>query len=174
MYIGTKDFSKSEMDSLRAEFQNASCIKDGDKNDVAPNMTSLRSTGPLCYEVYRSGPKQFDDRYWKTGVTFDEPGKVVKANEINPTFAYSVTGKGFAVQTDSGFDPILSFHLAEIVTPVSGSQSNKAITTSGFVKGAVEEFRRWCLAFNKRVKEGSSLKIRFLVGNAITACRALH
>ena len=174
LYIGTKDFSKSEMDSLRAEFRNASCIKDGDKNDVAPNMTSLRSTGPLCYEVYRSGPKQFDDRYWKTGVTFDEPGKVVKANEINPTFAYSVTGKGFAVQTDSGFDPILSFHLAENVAPVSGSQSNKAITTSGFVKGAVEEFRRWCLAFNKRVKEGSSLKIRFLVGNAITACRALH
>ena len=99
---------------------------------------------------------------------------MVKANEINPTFAYFVTGKGFAVQTDSGFDPILSFHLAEIVAPVSGSQSNKAITTSGFVKGAVEEFRRWCLAFNKRVKEGSSLKIRFLVGNAITACRALH
>ena len=109
LYIGTKDFSKSEMDSLRAEFQNASCIKDGDKNDVAPNMTSLRSTGPLCYEVYRSGPKQFDDRYWKTGVTFDEPGKVVKANEINPTFAYSVTERGFAVQTDLGFDLFCPF-----------------------------------------------------------------
>ena len=173
LYIGTKDFSKSEMDSLRAEFRNASRIKDGDEKKAAP-MGSLRSAGPLCYELYRSGPNQFNDRYWKTGVTFDEPGNVVKANEINPTFAYSITGKGFAVESVSGFDPILSFHLAETLAPVSGSQSNKAITTSGLVKGAVEEFRRWCLAFNKRVKEGSSLVIRFLVGNAITACRALH
>ncbi|KAF8348729.1 hypothetical protein F5887DRAFT_597878 [Amanita rubescens] len=174
LYIGTKNFSKSEMDSLRAEFRNACCIKDDDENNAIVNMTPLRSAGPLCYELYKSGPEQFDDRYWKTGVTFDEPAKMVKANEINPTFAYSVTGKGFALQHGCGSDPILSFHLAEILAPVSGSQLNKAITTSGLVKGAIEEFRRWCLAFNKRVKEGSSLIIRFLVGNAITACRALH
>ena len=122
LYIGTKDFSKSEMDSLRAEFRNSSCIKDGDENDTSPNIASLRFAGPLYYEVYKSDPKQFDNRYLKTGVTFDEPGKVVKANEINPTFAYSITGKGFSIQSESGFDPILSFHLAEILAPVSGSQ----------------------------------------------------
>jgi hypothetical protein len=166
LYLGTKDFSKDEMDSLRAEFRKCSRVKDSSGADVEVDLVSLRSAGPLWNDMTDVGPKQFR-RYWETGVTFDEQDKVAKAKEINPTFAYSVMGKGFALHY--GSDPILSFHLAETL-----ARSNKTVTTSGLVKGAVEEFKSWCIAFNKRLGERCSLMIRFLVGDVIACCRALH
>ena len=165
LYIGTMDFSKAEMDSLHAEFR-----MDGRAIEV--NATSLRAAGPLWMELNDMGSRQFD-RYWKTGVTFEEGDKMAKANEINPTFAYSVMGKGFSLHY--GSNPIVSFHLAKTLAPISGTRSNKTVTISDLVKGAMEEFKSWCLAFSKRIKEKRApLVIRFLVGDAIAVCRALH
>ena len=164
LYIGTMEFSEAEMDSLRAEFRM------GYASEV--NMTSIRAAGPLWTELNDMGSQQFD-RYRKTGVTFEERDKVTKANEINPTFAYSAKGKGFSLHY--GSDPIVSFHLAKTLGPISGTRSNKTVTTSDLVKGAMEEFKRWCLAFSRRIKKQQApLVIRFLVGDAIAACRALH
>ncbi len=171
LYLGTKDYSKGEMDSLRAEFRKCSRAKDSSGADAGVNLSSLRSAGPLWKDLTDIGPKQFR-RYWETGVTFDEQDKVAKANEINPTFAYSAMGKGFALHY--GSDPILSFHLAKTLAPINGSRSNEAVSISGIVKGAVKEFKSWCIAFNKRLGERCSLMIRFLVGDVIAFCRALH
>ena len=172
LYIGTKDFSKSEMDSLRAEFRKCSRVKGSDGADLQGSLlTSLRSAGPLWKELADIGPKQ-SRRYWETGVTFDEQDKVANANEINPTFAFSAMGKGFALHY--GSDPVLPFHLAKILAPISGSRSDEAITISGLIKGAMEEFRSWCVAFHRRTKERASLVIRFLAGDVISVCRALH
>ena len=168
LYIGTKDFSKAEMESLRAEFRM------GRQSDffTGGNLTSLRAAGPLWTKMMDMGSKQFD-RYWKTGVTFEERDKLAKANEINPTFAYSAMGKGFSIHY--GSDPILSFHLAKSLAPISGSRSKKTVTISDLVKGAVEEFKSWCLTFSKRINEQRApLVIRVLVGDVIAVCRALH
>ena len=171
LYLGTKDFSKGEMDSLRAEFRKCSRVKDRSGADVEGDLISLRPAGPLWKDFMDVGPKQYR-RYWETGVTFDEQDKVAKANEINPTFAFSIMGKGFALHY--GSDPILSFHVAKSLAPISGSRLNKTVTISGLVKGAVEEFNSWCIAFNKRLGGRCSLMIRFLVGDVIASCRALH
>ena len=172
LYIGTTDFSKAEMDSLRAEFRKGIYANDPNDSTFGLNLTTYRSAGPLWMELKDLGSKQFD-RYWKTGVTFEEGDKVTKANEINPTFAYCAMGKGFSVHY--GTDPILSFHLAKTLAPISGTRSNKTMTISDLVKGAMEEFKCWCLAFSKRIKEKRApLVIRFLVGDVIAVCRALH
>ncbi|KAF8345638.1 hypothetical protein F5887DRAFT_169977 [Amanita rubescens] len=172
LYIGTKDFSKSEMDSLRAEFRKGSRVKGSDGATLQGfPLTSLRSAGPLWKELADIGPKQ-SRRYWETGVTFDEQDKLAKANEINPTFAFSAMGKGFALHY--GSDPVLPFHLAKILAPISGSGSDETVTISSLIKGAMEEFKSWCLAFRERTKKRASLVIRFLVGDVISVCRALH
>ena len=162
------------MDSLRAEFRRGSYANDpnGLNTKLGLNLTTYRSAGPLWMEMKDQGSKQFD-RYWKTGVTFEERDKVTKANEINPTFAYCAMGKGFSVHY--GSDPILSFHLAKSLAPISGMRSGKTVTISDLVKGAMEEFKCWSLAFSKRVKEQRApLMIRFLIGDVIAVCRALH
>ena len=172
LYIGTMDFPTAEMDSLRAEFRKGNYAIDPNADKLGLNLTTYRAAGPLWMELGDKGSNQFD-RYWKTGVTFEEQGKVTKANEINPTFAYCAMGKSFSLHY--GSDPILSFHLAKTLAPISGTQSNKALTISRLIKGAMEEFKCWCLAFNKRIKEQRTpLVIRFLVGDVIAVCRALH
>ncbi len=126
LYIGTKDLSKSEMDSLRAEFRKCSRVKGSDGATLQGfPLTSLRSAGPLWKELSDVGPQQ-SRRYWETGVTFDDRDKLAKANEINPTFAFSAMGKGFALHY--GSDPVLPFHLAKTLAPISGSRSDETIT----------------------------------------------
>ncbi|KAF8341942.1 hypothetical protein F5887DRAFT_364133 [Amanita rubescens] len=157
-YIGTR---KGEFSSLRAEFYNR-------KGGFGRNFGTWRSAGPLWMDLMLTGSEQFQ-HYWDTGVTFDEPDKVASATQMNPTFAHSVAGYAFPY----GSDPLLSFHLAKSIAPIMGSGANKTVTVSSLVTGAVEEFKSWCIAFNKRIKGQASLVIRFLVGNAITVCAAL-
>ena len=171
LYIETKNFSKGEMDALRAEFRKGSCAKDSIGSKIGLGLSAVRSSGPLCSESKDITLNQFD-HYWTTGVTFDEPDKVAKANEVNPTFIYSAMMK--TLPLPYGSNPILPFHLAGIIAPISGSQSDDGVSASGLVQGAVDEFKSWCLAFNKRIKEGPPLVIRFLVGDPIAVCRALH
>ena len=158
LYIETKNFSKDEIDALRAEFRKGSCAKDSIGAKIGLSLSAVRSAGPLCSESKDIMLKQFD-HYWKTGVTFDELDKVAKANEVNPTFIYSAMMK--TLPLPYGSNPILPFHLARILAPISGSQSDNGVSASGLVQGAVEEFKFWCLAFNKRIKEGPPLVIRF-------------
>jgi hypothetical protein len=172
LYIETKNFSKGEMDALRAEFRKGSCAKDSIGSKIGLGFSAVRSSGPLCSESRDINTSKQFDHYWKTGVTFDEPDKVAKANQVNPTFIYSAMMK--TLPHSYGSNPILPFHLAGIIAPISGSQSDNGVSISGLVQGAVEEFKSWCLAFNKRIKEGPPLVIRFLVGDPIAVCRALH
>ncbi|KAF8628196.1 hypothetical protein AX15_004046 [Amanita polypyramis BW_CC] len=168
-YIETKRFSKAEKAALRTEF----CADDyGPGIKFGLNLTSIRAAGPLWMVLGDTGSKQFQ-RYWKTGVTFDDPDKVAAAKEINPSFAFHSTGKGFALHY--GSDPILSFHLASALAPVKGSHSDNTVTITRLVESAMEEFKSWCLAFNGRTKaERGTLVIRFFIGDAIAFCRALH
>ncbi|KAK2465897.1 hypothetical protein APHAL10511_001538 [Amanita phalloides] len=171
LYVETKSFSKAERESLRSEFRRHKYTDRYEQDGI--NATSMRSAGPLFMKLGDTGSKQFQ-RYWKTGVTFDDPAKVAAATEVNPTFAYSGMGKGFALHY--GSDPILSFHLAGTLAPVNGLPSNKkTVSISDLVKCAVQEFKSWCLTFNKRMKgQHPAVMIRILVGDAIAACRALH
>ncbi|KAF8628200.1 hypothetical protein AX15_004049 [Amanita polypyramis BW_CC] len=174
LYAGTKSISRDEKASLHAQFRKPSRLDGSDSKDKPEltNLTSMRAAGPLWMELKDLGYKQYK-RYWKTGVMFDNPAQVVTAKEINPTFAFSAMGKGFALHYAS--DPILSFHLAKALAPVKGSHTGGTVSISDLVKSAMDEFRSWCLTFNRRIKvEELSLLIRFLVGDAIAVSQALH
>ena len=172
LYIETRNCSKDELDALRAEFRKGGSPKYSIGSKIGLGMSVVRSSGPLCSESKDINTSKQFDHYWKTGVTFGEPDKVAKANQVNPTFIYSSMMK--TLPHSYGSNPILPFHLAGIIAPISGSQSDNGVSASGLVQGAVEEFKSWCLAFNKRIKDGPSLVIRFLVGDPIAICRALH
>ena len=74
------------MDALRVEFGKLRHDSVGAK--IGLGLSAVRSSGPLFSESKDITSKQFD-HYWKTGVTFDDPDKVAKVNNVNPTFIYS-------------------------------------------------------------------------------------
>ena len=51
LYIGTTDFSKAEMDSLRAEFRKGIYANDPNDSTFGLNLTTYRSAGPLWMEL---------------------------------------------------------------------------------------------------------------------------
>jgi hypothetical protein len=83
-------------------------------SDVA--VTACRSAGPLWTDLFQAGPRHFKS-YWTTGITSSGPEQINSATFVNPTFAYSNSGKGFHVC--HGTDPALGFHLAKAALPVS-------------------------------------------------------
>ena len=169
LYLETKKLSKVEQDSLLRKFRKPDLPND---RKEAVSHTLTRSAGPLWLKLKDMGARQFE-RYWETGVTFDDAKQVAAANRINPTFAYSSMGLGFELHYAS--DPLLSFHLAKALTPIKGSNSNEFATISSLVKSAMVEFKTWCRSFNKRLKaQPASLVLRFFSGDALAFCRALH
>ncbi|PFH50432.1 hypothetical protein AMATHDRAFT_75636 [Amanita thiersii Skay4041] len=169
LYVSTKSLTKAEKESLKHQFRTNNRWSES-RSGI--NMTSMRAAGPLWMDLMSHGAKHFE-HYWKTGVTFNDPAEVAKASLTNPTFAYSVMGRGFALHY--GSDPILSFHLATALAPIQGAAMKNTVNVSGLVEAAVSEFRSWCLSFNERLSaHPSSLVIRFFIADALAACKALH
>jgi len=73
------------------------------------NLHPCRSAGPYFLKSTEPASQVFQ-HYWKTGVTSPNPQDVSAATLVNPTFAYSLTGEGFALH--HGTTPIAPFHLA--------------------------------------------------------------
>ena len=102
---------------MDSNFEKAAAPKVAMAKDCCDFITFCRSALEGVKDI---GPKEFPP-YWETGVRFDEQDQLAKANEINPTLAFSAMGKGFALHYRS--DPILPFHLAKTLAPISSSQS---------------------------------------------------
>ncbi|KAM6496295.1 hypothetical protein JOM56_009001 [Amanita muscaria] len=171
LYFETQKLSSTEKKSLHAKFRK------GNSADVSGplykhNLTSIRSAGPLWMSLKDLGSRQFD-RYWKSGTTFGDDMDIAAAKQINPTFAYSAMGRGFALHY--GSDPILSFHLAKGLAPLKGSVRTESASISNLIQTSKAQFKEWCLALNRRlIERPSSLTIRSFIGDALAFCRALH
>ncbi|PFH50429.1 hypothetical protein AMATHDRAFT_3994 [Amanita thiersii Skay4041] len=156
------DIIESELHSLKEEFNNRYR-----KGYVRSSISAIRSAGPLWFDIMEKGQEQLH-HYWKTGVTFTDPEKVEFATFTNPTFAYSLAGRGFSLHFLS--HPFYSFHLANALAPVKEIRRERSLHDSCF-----SEFQAWCSSLNTRLNQkGSSVTIRFFVGDALAFCRALH
>lgn len=132
-------------------------------------QTAFRSAGPLFLDISELGSTHFR-RFWATGVTFQDPGQVALAIIPNPTFAFSVMGRGFDVHY--GTDPILPFYLADTLAAKKSTIQTASI--KDLVESARSQFRTWCSAFRECVTESPNIIIRLFTGDALAFSRALH
>ncbi|KAH7906338.1 hypothetical protein BJ138DRAFT_1094271 [Hygrophoropsis aurantiaca] len=137
---------------------------------------SSRSAGPVFVDSMPVVSNHFE-RFWSTGCSLQTSQTFTLPN---PTFAYSMAGKKFAVHY--GVDPLASFHLAEIFAPIQNSTQKKGqvqkITVDTAVAAAQNQFYRWCTATSQLLyrnqSSSSSFKLRFFIGDALSFCCALR
>ena len=137
-------------------------------------VTAIRAAGPLWHEAYELGAEHFR-HYWKTGITSNDKEQVAAATFLNPTFAYSMLGRGFNLHY--GTDPILAFHLAETFAPTKGASSNKVVSMADLAESVKSQFRTWCSALHARVANQSvvpNVVIRMFTGDALAFSHALR
>lgn len=168
LYIETDNFSKNEKDSLRKRFR-----RDSREEAKHLNFGLTCSAGPLWMELPKDLAMKHFHHYWGTGVVVEDAEDAAAAKLINPTFAYSMMGLGFELHYAS--DPLLSFHLAEALAPVKGTNPKKSVISTSLIKSAMSQFRGWCQALSTRLRSvNSTFVVRFFVGDVLAFCRALH
>lgn len=164
LYVDMPNLPSSQVKPIRDKFTQIAKSK---AQRPGRNISTARGAGPLMFQAVEVTSRQYDS-YWKTGTTFSDQSLINAAKFLNPTFAYSFAGEGFAVHY--GTDPMESFHLVALFGNARGP-----ITVSDVVKAAKAEFSDWCTAFSSAVSDASRvLTVRFFLAEAMAACRALH
>ncbi|KAG9094958.1 hypothetical protein FRC06_010299 [Ceratobasidium sp. 370] len=163
-YADFPDLSLSRLKKLRKELSELSeSILMGDGSYISPG----RSAGMLWMEAAEPMINLFK-HYWETGTTYTLDSEVKKANNLNPTFVYSIPGEVFNPHYGTfpqGFHLTLAF--APIVSGATYPNSEAAII--GVMK---QQFTAWGHAFRASQAAGA-LTIRFSSGEAIAFCCAL-
>ncbi|TFK29000.1 hypothetical protein FA15DRAFT_664645 [Coprinopsis marcescibilis] len=129
-----------------------------------------RAAGPFFLLVDGLGGKHAQ-HFWQTGLSAGTQKSTCP--NINPTFAYSRSGKGF--NAHYGTDPVVAFHLAPSFAHCDGSVDTPVKTIVQLAAFAKTQFRAWCDSFKIRARQhNNSLHIRLLIGDALSASKALH
>jgi hypothetical protein len=173
LYESTEDLPPNEKTKLKELFMKGNKTALARFGDGAVG-TAGRSAGPLWEKALHVGPEHFK-HYWNTGITSNNKKQVATATFFNPTFAYSMSGRGFNLHYAT--DPILAFHLAETFAPTKSASSNKAISIGDLAESVKSQFRAWCSAFQARVARKfviPTIIIRMFTGDALAFSRALH
>ena len=171
LYENVEDLPPKERENLKELFvkgKRSALAKFGDMTVIGRS-----AAGPLWAEACGLGAEHFK-HYWKTGITSDDKKQVAAATFLNPTFAYSMSGRGFTLHY--GTDPILAFHLAETFAPTKSSRNN-AVSIGDLAESVKSQFYTWCSAFHARVTSESvipTIVIRIFTGDALAFSRALH
>ncbi|KAI6145463.1 hypothetical protein BKA82DRAFT_129435 [Pisolithus tinctorius] len=175
LWLGTSNFNAKQAKRFKENFQNG--MKSVQKRfEASMVVTPVRSAGPLAQVALLAVSEQFK-RFWATGVTDDGSPDVKPANNLNPTFAFSLFGDEFAVHY--GTDPLSSFHLAEALASSGLELSNQTgLVIPKIVLTARQQFNTWCKAVIRRVHNTSassaSLTVRMYAGEALAFCQALY
>ena len=175
LWLGTADFNAQQTKRFTKNFQ------DGLKN-VHPRMqgsfviASMRLAGPLAPVALEAATDLFK-RFWTSGVTDDGIQAEKPARNVNPTFAFSSSGDKVAVHYAT--DPILGFHLAEILASSGCALSDESAAIAfKMVQAARRQFNAWCKAVIGRIRHTSassaSLVVRMYAGEALAFCQAFH
>lgn len=176
LYEATESLPPNETKRVRELFAKGSRSALAHRDEKPSIVRAGRSAGPLWENAQTLGAEHFE-HYWKTGITSNDKRKIVAATFLNPTFAYSMSGRGFSLHYAT--DPILAFHLAETFAPTKAASSNKAISIGDLAESVKSQFHTWCLAFQSRVTVASvsvtrNIVIRMFTGDALAFCQALH
>ena len=162
-YLETETLSQGEKEALSSSF--SAGMKDVSRTQKGVS-TAFRSAGPLWPNLESMGTDHFD-KFWTTGTT-SKP-----ASHINPTFAYSLSGRKFNVHY--GTDPLLSFHLAVPLAPTKEPPRSPATRLEHLDKSIKIQFRAWCTSFRTRLlAKAPQIIIRYFVGEALAFCQALY
>ena len=164
LYATMRSLPVTRLKQIREAFQK---MMDRAEAKLQMNLSSARSCGPLILEGESLVSQQFRN-YWKTGTTFHSPKQISSATVINPTFVYSLGGEGCCVHY--GLDPMVPFHLADVVASVDA----KKLGTADLVKAAQKQFGNWCDAYRDLISNSKKLRLvlRFIVGDAAAVSRA--
>ncbi|KDQ58082.1 hypothetical protein JAAARDRAFT_129471 [Jaapia argillacea MUCL 33604] len=163
LYVDMQDLPNSRLGAIRDGFDRQS------KQNVkiyANTFTGTRSLGPLGINGIRVLSESFRN-YWKTGVTSTDRKSVAAATLINPTFVYSLDGEKFSFHY--GSNPFDSFHLAALF-----GNSKGTVTMTEVARAARGQFTDWCSSYRISSSSNPPPIVRFFVGDATAACRALH
>ncbi|KAG6335832.1 hypothetical protein ID866_3268 [Astraeus odoratus] len=139
-------------------------------------ISTSRAAGPLASCALQTVLDQFK-AYWASGVTDSGARNANKADNINPTFAFTSFCDGFTL--DCGMDPISGFHLAEVfVRHGPRSLDPVAVSVPELVSAVQNQFYAWCKSFMTRIRNTStlsgSLVVRMCAGDALAFCQALR
>lgn len=167
LYIDTKTLPPNDKEELKKLFLATS------KSSLKKyhGLTAARSAGPFSMLAGTIVPENFR-RFWQTGTTSFSPKHITDAILVNPTFAYSVVGRGFPLHY--GTDPIAGFHLSVAFTE---AKTISAVTSAHLADTAKRQFHEWCHSFRVSLTRDSTAPkpvIRFFTGDALAFCRALH
>jgi hypothetical protein len=165
LYVQAGQLSSSKRKLFKEKV--LSCIKTTRSTKHKGNSFPCRSAGPYFHKSTEPATKVFH-HYWKTGITSLDPQAILAATFVNPTFAYSLTGEGFALHY--GTTPISPFHLA----PAFLASKKDTPTAPELVDYAKSQFFGWLKHFRAFVQGNpGKLTIRIFAGDALFFCRAL-
>jgi hypothetical protein len=170
LYVATADYTPERRKRFKKNFL------DGKKeiNDRFAEgfvVSSSRSAGPLLPLAMQAVGEQFS-KFWSTGITDDGLHSTEQATFVNPTFAFSLAGEGFAVHY--GVDPVAGFHLAEVFA--TSCDEMPSVLVQKLVRAARNQFSQWCTSVIKLLRVTSTMSSKFVVrmfaGDALRLCQA--
>ncbi|KAF8595868.1 hypothetical protein BDV93DRAFT_528382 [Ceratobasidium sp. AG-I] len=106
--------------------------------------------------------------YWQTGTTSTVPADIKEAQQLNPTWVYSLQGEKFAPH-DNTYPQ--AFHFVSAVSPITSDPAGPA--TPSVMNKAKQQFKVACSAFESSRKAGA-VTLRFVLGDALQFCYALQ
>ncbi|KAG6332351.1 hypothetical protein ID866_6742 [Astraeus odoratus] len=174
LWLETASYDAVQTIHLKAIFRGG--MQEGKRCCIRHALITSRAAGPLAPCATQTILDQFM-AYWASGVTDSGSRNAQKADNVNPTFAFTSLGGGFTVHYET--DPISGFHLAEIFAPCGPKSSGPlAISVSELVSAVRNQFYAWCKAFMTRTwstsTSSASLVIRMYAGDALAFCQALR
>ncbi|KAF2502343.1 hypothetical protein BU16DRAFT_554409 [Lophium mytilinum] len=140
---------------------------------TGPNVTAVRSAGPLSIQAVREVSQVHAD-FWRFGVTTTDSKRITASTHPNPTFSSTASDNA---TIHYGTNPITGFHLATAYAPLTNDSPlrpmNDGIPQTGIVvQSAKTEFYSWVTAFQISIKK--KLCFRFFAGDAMAFCHTLH
>jgi len=170
LYLDLDLLPAQEKDALKASF--ASEMKAIRNQSSGLTLNGVRAGGPLGKSPGILETERAFSLYWSKGTTTGKSDNNVTSPKLNPTFVYSQAGRVFNVH--HGTSPIHAFHLAPALTRIKGVPSNQKVVSEDLVETAKRQFDEWVHSFKNRIANGSTLVIRFFIGDCLALCRALQ
>ncbi|KAF8554137.1 hypothetical protein OG21DRAFT_1509285 [Imleria badia] len=171
LYVATVDYTPDQRKWFKKNFLDGMKEVQDRRHGNGFVGTSPRSAGPLSHLAVQTVGEQFR-KFWSTGITDDGLHSTDQATLVNPTFAFSLSGKEFAVHY--GADPVAGFHLAEVFA--TSHHETPSVLVQKLVRAARGEFSQWCTSAIKLLRMTSvmpsKLVIRMFVGDALKLCQA--
>ncbi|KAF8601452.1 hypothetical protein BDV93DRAFT_608175 [Ceratobasidium sp. AG-I] len=121
--------------------------------------------------LYHRVVKQVSDQYgtfWENGTTSMAPDDIKNAQQLNPTWVYSLQGEKFTAHENSY---PMAYHFVSAVAPISFDPVGPS--TGSVMDKAKQQFKAACSAFQSS-RKADAIILRFILGDALHLCYAIQ